>query len=202
MLDLSAVVTRMLPVLGASSAADLTFWDTNELYAWMDEAAKRLARECGAFVDRDASTAIAAGAASYATPARHVSTIQVSIDTRALRPATVQELEALDDGWPDTTGTPERWLHDVGLATVRLYPAPSTASGTLGVVCHRYPPEITASAAQVAAPRVLEDYFVFSALAAARAKETKAQMPEVSAWFGQLAGLMEQAVTSLWGGAQ
>ncbi len=202
-LDLAAVIDDALPTLGAAAIADLIFWDEYELYDWLDEAAKELARTCGVFVVRDASISIQPNTPVYAVPTGHLSTIHASAGARSLLPATVQELEALDDNWPDTVGaSPERFLTDEGTEQIRVYPKPTAAAGALALIFHRYPATVVKGSAVVSAPRAVREYFLFHVLAEARDKESKAAMPEVSAYFRQLADLHRQAIQGYWGEAQ
>ena len=57
---LSDMLTDMLPSLNAASEADLGYWTMAELHAFTDEAAKRLARATGGFVERDTSITLEA----------------------------------------------------------------------------------------------------------------------------------------------
>lgn len=203
--NLSSVIGSVLASLNAGSVAELVFWSEGELYQFADDGAKRLARLQGGFVERDNSTAIVVGTPSYALPARHLSTIHVSVDDLALRESNVQEVEALDDDWLDTASpTLERWLQDLaGLDSIRLYPTPDTgASGQLAEIFHRYPVEVTVIASTVTAPRCLQGYWWFHVVAEARGRESKAAMPDVAQWARGMTALYEATCREYWGGAQ
>lgn len=203
-LNLTTMLGELLPALGAVEYSDLVFWTEAELYEFCDEAAKRLARTVGCFVERDASTTISAGTAGYAVPARHISTIHASAGSAGLVAVSIGELEAFDDDWPNTeaTPTPERYTHTT-TEQVTLYPKPDTGTSTpLALVFHRYPADISADSAILTAPACLREYFHFSVLAAARGRESKGAMPEVAAFFGQLVDLYEEAISAYWGNSQ
>lgn len=204
-LNLAGAIADLYPALNASGAADLVFWTEADLYEWADEAAKRLARVQGGFVDWDDSITVAEGVPTYNLAAGHLSTIHVSLDGRTLRPATVQELEARDGTWVETeSDTVTRWLQDgEGTERIRLWPTPGAAAGVdLLLIEHRLPETITAEAAVVQAPLCLRDYWPFYVLGEARGKEGKAAMPEVAEWCGEMTQLYERVCREYWGGAQ
>jgi hypothetical protein len=204
-LDLTEVIDGLRPALGAYKYADLVFWDQAELYAFADEAVERLARRTGGFVERDASTAIVASTAAYNAPTRHLSTIHLSIDNKALKEAGVHEIEALNDDWMSAEDDdPDHYIEDFeGTEQVRIYPTPgSGASGNLGFIFHRYSDDIVVGAATLSAPKVVGDCIGFSVLAEARDKESKGRMPEVAEWARGMAGLLEEAMREYWGEAQ
>jgi len=202
--DLGATLTNLLPALNAASMLTLSFWTEDELYAFADEAAKRLARKVGVWVERDTSAAVSSLASTYTLPTRRVSIVHVSLGAKALKAASAAEMEALDDAWVDTTGTPLRFLLDIeGTGKVRLYPAPAVGvSGNLGVLYATYPTEIQKGSATVTIPAPLEEYFTFSVLAEARGREGEAAMPEVAEQFRSLVGMLEQVAESYWGISQ
>jgi hypothetical protein len=206
--NMATVLPEFLPGLQAGDFSQLYFWTQEELYQWVDDAAKRLARETGCFVERDAATPLVVGTATYNLPARHLSAIHVTAGGRALSETTVNELEAGDDAWPTRAAgsadpLPDRFLTALGLDAVTLYPIPDTgASGAIGVVFHRFPTTVTSSAAVIRMPAGLREYAAFWLMAEARGKEGKAAMPEVSAWFRRLTGLYESVAREYWGGAQ
>ena len=204
-LNLAGAIADLYPALNASGTADLVFWTEAELYEWADEAAKRLARVQGGFVERDSSTTLVVGTHTYTLPARHLSTIHVSLGTRSLRPATVQELEAKDNAWVETAhATVSHWLGDAaGTESARLYPKPAAgAAGAVAVVFHRHPSAVEVGSAVVKAPLCLRDYWAFHVLGEARGREGKAAMPEVSEWCREMTALYERVCREYWGGAQ
>lgn len=204
-INFAQVLTDLYPQLGASGPNDLIFWTPDELYRFIDEAAAHLARKTGVFVIRDTSIVTVANTGSYAFPANHIATVQADLAGTVLRPRTVQELEALDVSWPVTVAPPMAFVQDTqGLRLIALYPAPGVPDQNkhVGLIEHVLPSPISVSNAFLAAPTCVREYFTFKALAAARAKESKAAMPEVAQWFGQLAGLMEQVMAGYWGGGE
>lgn len=204
-IDLNGAVSDILPLLNASGSSDLVWWTVDELFQWFDEAARRIAREAGVFVARDTTVTTVQGQGTYNLPANQIATIQVDLGGFVLRPANVQEIEALDADWISAVGSPLRFLQDVPMGEVdlTLHPAPdANAAGVpIGLVMHVWPPTDDAYHPLIPAPTVLREYFTFSALAGARSKETKAAMPEVAQWFGQLVGLYEQTIANYWGAA-
>lgn len=204
-LNLLPMLRDLLPLLQADDFSNLVFWSEAELYQLTDEAAKRLARSVGGFVERDASTALVVGTAAYAMPARHLSTLHLSLGSTALRARTSAELEALDQAWVDTAATTiQAWIQDqVGTETFRVYPTPASgASGNLALIFHRYPAEVTVSTSVIQAPACLREYFTFAVLREVRGMEGKAAMPEVAEWCGQMTALLEQVFHGYWGKAQ
>ncbi len=198
------VLSDLYPKLNAVTAADLIHWSETELYEWLDEAAKRLARGIGCFVERDASITIVTSTAVYSVPARHLSTIHAAIAGRALSPNNVQEVEALDSAWVETEGVTDSFLNDnLGTDAVRVYPAPdATVTGALSLVFHRYVATINSSNHQLTAPACLGEYFSWWALSEARRKQSEAHMPEVADHFAKRVAWLEKVIEAYWGTAQ
>lgn len=196
------LIERLLPALNCYDAASLVYWNQEELYEYADEGIQRLARATGMFVERDATTAVAAGAPEYDLPSRHLSTIHVSLVAGAnLRGASVRDLEALSSTWNTDSGDVERFVQDFnGTEKLRLYKNPDGV-GTLAVIFHQYPAEISAAAPTLTAPTVLEDYLYWEMLRRARAKESDAAMPEVAAHAGERVQLFEEVIRGYWGEA-
>src|SRR5690349_11209405 len=81
-MDVADCIADVIYRLGFVNAGEMsgTSWVTSaELYQYADEAAKRLARECGAFIDWDDSITVTPGTAAYNLPANHVYTIFAAI---------------------------------------------------------------------------------------------------------------------------
>ena len=194
----SVLVQNIWPPLNAVSAADAVFWSEAEIFEWFNEAGRKLAGSGGAFVQRDTSLSSSSGIATYVLPAAHQATIQADLAGLVLRPRNVQELEALDEAWPITSGAPVAFLLDDagGVTAITLSPLPDTLTGTktIGLVMRAAPSSVTAAMGFLVAPQAFSEYFTFYILGEARAKETRAQMPEISAWFRQLCGQLEQAI--------
>lgn len=208
-IDLRDCFEGIYPTLNAQGAGDLVWWTDAELYAWFDEAAKKLARETGSLIERDTSIALVAGTGSYDLPARHVSTIHVSAGTRMMEASNFQELDALDSVFPESQQgasdpLPRKYLHDAdGLDKIRVYKRPGAGvTGQLGIIMHRYPASIAQGSSVVALPQPFKEFFTFYALGEARSKESKGAMPEVGAWFRELATALESVAIDYYGGAQ
>jgi hypothetical protein len=174
---------------------------SDEFYQWADEAAKRLASNCGVFVERDASTTTSPNVAQYPVPAGFVDAIHVSADGRALRPTSVAELDALDSTWPVTTGVVQRYSMDAaGELTITLYRIPLDGE-SLAFVYHRFPADITAVASVINVASPIADYFRYAMLAEARRKQSEGAMPEMAAHFDERVALYEKVICSYWGSA-
>jgi hypothetical protein len=203
--NMALVLQDLYPALNAAGPSDLIFWTQAELYEFIDEAAQRLARTCGVFVERDTSITTETNTGTYALPADQVATVQCDLGGFVLRPRTVRELEALDALWPATVGEPAAFVQDLmGLGEIVLYPAPDSdyAELAVGLVLRVAPATITLTNAMLGAPTCVREYFTFRALAAARGKQSKAEMPDVAAWMGKLADTLEGVMTEYWGAAQ
>ncbi len=199
----STVINDIWPPLNARSEADAVFWTAAQMYEWFSEAAKRLASECGIFVVRDTSITVATGTATYNLPPEHEKTIQCDLAGAVLYPRSVQEIEALDSGWPATTGAVEAFLHDVeGVEKITLYRKPLVGDNgkAIGLVMRVIPDDVTPVLALLEASPFLSEYFTFSLLAEARSIETRAQMPEIAKWLRGLADMMRDAIRGYMGG--
>lgn len=201
-INTALVVGDLWAPLNARSQADAVYWTEAELYEWIDEAVKKFARRHGAFVVYDTTLTTAAAVQNYDLPATHLNTIQADLNGKVLRARNVQELEALDSGWPTATpAEPKAFVQDTqGVTRLTVYPAPSVPFQSLpiGLAMAQLPATITAATAILAAPPALREYFTFSALAEARAKESQASMDEVADWLRSITGLIEQVAEGLW----
>jgi hypothetical protein len=202
-INLQEVIGDLLPHLNAETIADLVWWSKDDFYNWANEGAKALASRVGLFVERDASISTVSGTASYALPARHLSTIHASIGSglTPLKSASAAELDALDTAWETAAGTPERFVHRLGTENIQLYKAPDSIE-TLALVFHQYPAEVSDSSPYLTAPAVLREWFLWWVLAEARRQEGDAGMPEVAAHLDERLGLMEAVMKEYWGSAQ
>lgn len=188
--------------LNARGPADAIFWTEDQLYEWIDEAIKRFARKHAAFVVYDTSLTSASGVADYTLPADHLCTFQADLAGRYLRARNVQEIEQLDAQWTTAAaGVPKAFLEDTkGLVQITLYPKPNVASSSkaIGLTMAKVPATISKTAAILAAPPIIRDYFSFYALAEARAAETNASMDEIAVWYRQLVDQLDQVAEHLW----
>jgi hypothetical protein len=193
--------SELYGLLAASGSSDLVFWTDTELLEWINEGLARLARRIGVFVERDATTSVVGGTASYTLPTPHLSTIHVSLGTARLRPINVSEVEALSSTWLADAGTPTRYLQDgAGVANIRLYKK-SITSGTLAIVEHELPDTVTATT-ELPLPDLASDYLTFFTLGEARRRESDAAMPEIAQFCESICGLYEQVFRSYWGEPQ
>lgn len=212
MIDTSLVIDGVLPDLHADSRPNLTFWTPAELIRFADEALKRLARVCGIFVVRDTSTGIVVGEANYPLPPRHVATLHVSCGGVTLRPGNQAELEARDEYFQTTPGTPDHWYEDLtGNPEIALTPVPATglrrrsvrprAGNALTIVYNSWPPELDAAEANhtVQAPAPLKSYLAMAVVAAAYAEESESEMPDIAAHCKGRMEMIEQALAGYYG---
>lgn len=196
--NLSTVISGNLAALNAASTsdADLQFWTSSSLLRFGYDAAERLARKVPAFCQRG-TISVVAGTAEYNHAARHIATIHVSNGGYSLRPATVEELDALDDEWRTYADYPERYIEGIGgTKQLRLHPTP-IVNATAAVIYQEYPQETTT----IAAPAVLAEYFRLAILAEARGGEGKGAMPEVARWLREFVGILDQVAAGYWGAA-
>lgn len=200
-IDITQVLTEILPSLHAASEADLIFWTEAELIEWLDDAVKRLARKAGVFIGRDASTFTTIGQAAYPLPAGHLSTRHVSYGTAQLRPSTTIEMEALDPSYATTAGTPLHWYEDLqGINVVGLAPVPD-AETELAVIYEGWPAALDAGRVQtiVPGPPPLKGYLAFCLLASAYGAESQMEMPDVAEHAKARTDLYEQMFISYYG---
>lgn len=200
--NMASVAGDLWPSLNARGPADAIFWTETQLYQWLDEAAKRIARKCGGFVRRNTSVTAGLVNGTYTLPLDHVVTIQADRGDLVLKARNIPELEALDRNWPSTSGQPKAFLEDTqGVKQLTVYPKPTMpySADTLGLFERYNPAEISVSAAILEVPACIQEYFTFYALAEARGtKETNASMPEVANWFRSLCGDYEQLFATYW----
>lgn len=207
-IQLTVAIAEVEIALNASSGADLQPWSEEDLYDWFDEGAKRLARSCGVFIERDTSNTIVTGTAAYPLPEGHLSTIHCSIaasgSTLSLYPTNVQELEALDADWVDTQAPVTNFLMDTaGVKDVQLYPNPDdTVSGTVALILAEFPETISSTNTLLSAPPVVQDYLKWHAIAEARRRQSDYAMPDVAENMAQRVSVFEQVAMEYWGTAQ
>lgn len=200
-MELANTAAYLWVSLNATDATTAIWWTEAELYRYLDEAAKRLARIAGVFVERDASAALVAATHTYALPARAVEVAMAAAGGRALAPWSVEEAEAYSSTWvvdaaPLADPLPSRYLANAeGLDKVRLYPIPGVGvAGNFEVVFSGTPPTIAVGSSNIQCPEVLREYFFLAALGEARGREGKGAMPEVAAWCRQMAKVLASAI--------
>jgi len=201
-IDTQEVITDLLPSLHSDSRAHLNFWSEADLIQWIDEALKRLARTAMLFVERDTSTATAAGTATYPLPARHLASLHISYGSSPLRPAAMVELEARDEGFQNTIGAPDHWYEDkLGMATVGVAPVPPDSAVTLAIIMSCVPPEVDAAKVNtlVQAPAPLKGYLAFSVLGEAYGRESETEQPDLAKHCRARVQLYEQILQRYYG---
>lgn len=193
--DLLTLLGETYPALGAASSSDLVFWTTGALARFAYDAGDGLSRRVPFMASRT-TVAVVAGTASYALPARHVGTFHLSVDGYSLRPASVEELDALDDDWRTYADYPERYIEGLGGSkTVRLHPNP-IVNATGHIAYYEHPDDDSTT---LAVPDALKEYYRLAIIGGARGSEGKGAMPEVAAWCGRVMGLIEQVAAGYWG---
>jgi hypothetical protein len=198
--------------LGFTDQADLdagTGFVTNaQLYQYIDDRVKVLARTCSVFLTYDASIAVTPGTAVYALPAGHVFTegawlLYASAPLQLLRLSTVGQLFALDAAWSEAAeGPPLRLSLDAaGANNCVLYPGPS-ADATLAQIIQQLPATVAAGASVLPLSPVLQDYFTDAAIAGARSAESDSAMPEIGDHLKERMALYEAVLIHLFGGGR
>lgn len=198
--DFSTLVPWICQSLNASDVSNLTYWTEAELYQYAEEAFHDIGGKFLLIAEFDGTTALIADQGMYPVPFLHIATIFVSTNGEALRSSSVKEMEALDTDWEQAaSGAVTRWIGNfLGMNFIRTYPAPD-APGTLELIFHKHPPDLTPSATQISVPKPVADYLAVKALQAARARQSDAQMLDASAAFGMLGTIYEQAIEAYWG---
>jgi hypothetical protein len=185
------LVADLLFPLNAEAAVDLVWWTETELRAWLTEAAQELGRT-GILTDR-VEIAGVSGETAYLRPARTVEVIRAAWASRELRPATVDEMDALGDGWEEdeTTGTPTRWV-PAGEDTIRIHPRPAGAA-TLDLLRRIW------TEGDFEAPAAVGAALRYRTLQRARSKDGEGQAADVAAVARMRADALMQACAALWG---
>ncbi len=204
--DLSTLEADFLYRMGTDAWANSSWLTQAELYHYFDEGARRLALALRVFVFRDTSVALVANVAQYAQPAGAIALVHASVSDARLRPASVDELAALDATWQTTPCAPGRkpalYSSDAGpLGTVTVYPLPEAANAgaTLAQIFQGFPPGIAATQTIVPLPAPAADHLAYYAAGRARGKESEGAMPEMAAHFEARVKLYEQVLASYWG---
>jgi hypothetical protein len=198
-LDLSLVLTDLLPALNAAATGDLVWWQVEDLYDRMDEALKTLARLHVVFAGIDnLAPLLNYSEAPYAEGA--IAVIHLTWDGQSVRATSVRELEALDGQWQLASGdAPTRWTQDLGVSQTCLYPTP-VSLGFMERVSAYFPPAISQANTLASAPLPLTEYFWMSTLGSARDVEGEAKMPEVAEHCANAVQLWHKVCDTYWGG--
>ena len=189
MATVSEIIDRLCYLLNAEDAAHLTYWSSAELADYAVDALQKLSRVAAAWPARD-TRQTSADTAAYTLPEGHLGVVHVSLDGVALRPANMQELDALGAA----TGPTKRWAADwQGFDSILLSPAPE-ADQALAIVTSIAPADATG-----AWPAIVDDYLELSLQADARGRDGDGAMPEAAAWCRAITGLIERAAAAIWG---
>jgi hypothetical protein len=208
LVDVADIINGLVPGFNAASLETLSVVTEDEMYEFADEAAQRLARKIGMFVERDATLTITGADPTVATPAGHLSTIQASWDSdgagawQPLVSSAVNELEALDASWESRAGDPERWTQDQeGTETIRVYKVPAADTG-LALIYHELHDTISSAATTFNVPTPIGDYLTYSIIGEVRGQENDEAMPEVAEYARGRAKAYEDIFEQYWGRAQ
>ena len=201
-INTTPVLAALLPELHADSMAHLNFWTQADLIQWADEACKRLSRASMMFVERDSTTiTTVGGTAIYTLNSRQNSTLHISLGTSSLRPAAVMDLEARDEAFQSTPGTPDHWYEDdLALGTVGLVPVPIAVS-PVATICNMCPPDLDVGQVNVLvqAPAPVATYLAFSVLEKAYGQEGESEQPDLAQHCQGRADMLEQVFQSYYG---
>lgn len=141
-INTQTVLTNLLPDLHATSFASMNFWTESSLIQWTDQAVKRLAVAAMVWIARDSSIETVIGTAIYALADDAIETVHISLATTPLRAAAVMDLEARDESFQSTAGTPDHWYEDdLMLGTVGLCPVP-VAAAAVNTINKVDPPDV------------------------------------------------------------
>lgn len=200
--DITQVLIEAYWTLHANSAADLTWWTEAELIEYLDDAVRRLSALACVFVGRVATTVTVASQAGYALPARHISTLHVSLATTPLRPANAADLDARNENYLTEVGTPDHWFENlVGMATVGLTPVPDTSDVPIPIIYNGYPDILDAGKqnTNVPAPPPLKGYLAMYLLAEAYGKEGEAEATDIAAHCRGRMGMYREMMITYYG---
>lgn len=207
-ISVNDLITNILPMLHASSTANLSFTTDAELTRLFDQAVKAHARRHGVFVVRDtASVTLVQGTAVYSGPARLIAIRHVALAGVPLVASSSSELEMLDDAYKTTQGTPVYWYADKeGQNKIGVYPVPDAAAAglKLDLIIDQYPADLDTGHSNTAipTPAPIGDFAEAAVVAEVYGKESDGQMPETAAALRGLAALYDQVLSELYGGAQ
>lgn len=200
-IDTQAMLTALLPTLHSDSFADLTYWSQSDLVNHTDEAVKKLSRSAMVWINRDTSITTVAGTGTYTLPADAENTIHASLATTPLRAAAVMDLEAGDENFQSTLGTPDHWYEDdLTLGTIGLCPVP-TAAAPVNTINTVYPPDLDTGLVNtlVQAPAPLAIYLSFAVLAAVYGVEGESEQPDLAKHCQGRADMLTQVFQSYYG---
>lgn len=194
--------------LHAESETDAVFVDDDSLEALYKDRLKRLAQQTAILVERDVtSIALATGTATYALPARHLSTIHVALSNRPLIASSRHDLERRDSAYQTqaaTVASPvRRWYEDKGgFNRIGFSPVPSAAQGNglnPEILYHAYPCNLSE---EIDCPTVVGDVLMFQVVGESYERESDFRMPEVAQIAKALVGFLQPRLENLVGMSQ
>lgn len=202
--------TQAIWWLNALNAADLVFWTEPQLWEYSSEAVLALCREHEVLPEVLADITVPPATSFVQMDMRCVRPLAVfhrSVDggtevIRQTRRATMADIEALGDTWQTDEGN---FITDFaqwrGEDTLAVYPRMRTGrTVSLQVVGAVIPADVSGAAATtVDLPEALRPLVNLATVAAARAHEGPARMPEVAAQLQQAADLVAGVLGALWG---
>lgn len=199
-IDIGQILDEALWSLHASSRADLVFWTEAELIQFLDYSVRRLATKVAVFIGRSTGVTIASTAA-VALPTEHIATIHVSVNGVSIRPACTMELEARDEDYLTTEGTPDAWYEDLlGSGVIGLAPVPD-AVYTMTEIYSGWQPQLDKLQPLVAGPPPLKAYLTMCLLAECYGKEGEMEMPDVAAHCRGRVAMYEEMMQAYYGAA-
>lgn len=179
-IDIGQVIDEALWSLHAASRADLVFWTETQLVQFLDYAVRRLATIAGVFIGRNTGV-IAAGEATLTLPTAHIATLHVTVDGTSVRPACTMELEARDEAYLTTQGTPDAWYEDLlGNGVLGLAPVPDVDL-LVAEIYEGWQPQLDILQPLVGGPPPLKGYLAMCLLAECYGNEGELEMPDVAA---------------------
>lgn len=200
-LNLADAVNAAIPTLHATSTADLTACTAAELYQYVSDALRDLCMEVKLLVVERALMAVPDSPEYDLAAHRPVAVLAVWYGSKLLYATPVEEVEALDQAWPDTTGTaPERTLGNVrGATLLRVYPKRDVGVWALNSLLAVKPADVSGVDATRELPEWLAPYFTLAAIEGAAGREGEERMPEQTAFCREIRNLWEQAVRGVYG---
>ncbi len=143
-LDVNLLLASLYGELHATNATDVVFWTDAEITRLLNTHLRHLCQNTGVNVVRDTTTIVlATGVATYALPADHLSTIEMTYGGVPLRPASTYELERRDPSLATAASAqaPVTWWYADKIATMRIgfYPVPSASDNgnAVEIVYHK-----------------------------------------------------------------
>lgn len=204
-LNVTNLITNVLPLLHTDSAANAVFTTDSELTRFFDEALKAHARKHCVFVKRDTTTVtFASTQAAYDLPARCLAVMHVALANVPLLSSSSYELEVLTDFLTSELGTPTYWYTDrAGSGKIAFYLVPTTpdVGNHPEIIYMEYPADLDTAHVNtdVPVPQPVGDYLELAVLRAAYAKESDFALPEVAQNITSLLELFDRAIVNLWG---